>query len=68
MMIESRGYNIKSEKDGEINTNECVFIYSGNNKVNINYIKNIMKYVSENNFNHVILIYKDNITSHHVKG
>lgn len=62
-LIKLRQYKINLEKENEIHTDKCIILYSNNNKVNIVYIKNIMKYLNEMNFNNVILIYKDNITS-----
>jgi hypothetical protein len=57
-MIEARKYHIISQNESEIKTKECTFILSGQNKVNINYIKNIIKYATEENISHLILIYK----------
>ena len=62
-IVESRGYSYLTTHRFEIRTKECLFLYSHLNKVNVNYIKNIIKYVTELKFKHVILIYKDNITS-----
>ena len=62
-IIKLRGYTIISQTPNEIRTEECVFIFSNTIKVNVNYIKNVMKYASENNFKHIFLVYKDNITS-----
>ncbi len=61
-MCIDRGYNILYEKEMEIITDKCYIIFTGNIKININYIKDLTRLMVEQNIEHVIVIYNGNIT------
>lgn len=61
-MCEVRGYNILQEKDNEIITDKCFIIFTNDIKININYIKDLTRIMTEQNIEHVIVIYNGNTT------
>lgn len=61
-MCIDRGYNILYEKEQEIVTDKCYIIFTGDIKININYIKDLTRLMTEQNIEHVIVIYNGNIT------
>lgn len=61
-MCIDRGYNILYEKENEIVTDQCYIIFTGDIKININYIKDLTRLMTEQDIEHVIVIYNGNIT------
>jgi len=68
-MCKDRGYIILDEKENEIITNECYIIFTNDIKININYIKDITHMMTEQEINHVVIVYNGNITinNHNLK-
>ena len=62
-LIKVRNLNLKSEEKNEIRTDTIMFLYTDCYKVNINYIKNCINHVIKHGFNHVVIIYKKNVTT-----
>ena len=62
-MIKTRGLTLKSVKKNEIQTDKVLFIYTHMFKVNVNFIKNCIIDVYDKDYNHVIIVYKQNITT-----
>ena len=62
-LIKVRGLKIINDTiENEIHTDKILFLYSGNYKVNVNYIKNVIR-ESEEQYKHIVIIYKHNITT-----
>lgn len=61
-MCTARGYTVLNASDKEVMTDQCTIIYSGNVKVNTNYIKDITKLMDAQNIDHVILVHSGAIT------
>jgi DNA-directed RNA polymerase I, II, and III subunit RPABC1 len=63
-LIKVRGLKIINDTiENEIHTDKILFLYSGNYKVNVNYIKNVIIRGVEKQYNHIVIIYKQNITT-----
>jgi DNA-directed RNA polymerase subunit H (RpoH/RPB5) len=61
-MCEDRGYNILCEKDGEIITDKCYILFTKDIKININYIKELTRLMTEQSLEHIVVVYNGNIT------
>ena len=62
-LIKVRGLKFKNEDTNEIQTDKIIFLYTDCYKVNVNYIKNCINHVIKQDFNHVVIIYKQTITT-----
>lgn len=61
-MCVDRGYTILEESDRYIVTNKCHVLFTCDIKINIGYIKEIARAMTNSGVNHVIIIYNGNIT------
>ena len=68
-MCKDRGYHILWERENEIVTDACFIIFTNDIKININYIKDITHMMTEQQIDHVIIVYNGNITinNHNLK-
>ena len=63
-LIKARGLTLKKPTlTNEIQTDKIIFLYTDCYKLNVNYIKNCINHVIKHGFNHVVIVYKQNITT-----
>lgn len=61
-MCRDRGYGIIDEKENEIVTDCCRVFFTGDTKINIGYIKDLVYSMVEQGYPHVIVVYNGTVT------
>ena len=61
-MCSQRGYNILSETEDSLLYDTCTVYFTGNVKINIKYIKELIQMMEIQKIDHVIIVYSGGIT------